>query len=304
MGQSLTSCRVMMAQYSLTWELFSQNFKGLLQNTSFQNFDLPEPFDDQYRDVTLVSNDYVSFKANKLVLSACSPILKTLLEENQNQSGSQCLVLAGLNHQDLESILNFVYHGELLVRDTHKKDEIKGWFQTLGFGNNVDYGEQSKFDQAQKIDKNIKKEVIEKALKKHVNTNNEIIKPQIKQSISSNHTRQNKNNFVKNIPPLKHVKTEQKQAAEESTMNATFLCDKCDHISTSNSSLEQHIEDAHDGEGLQYQCTKCEFEGTSRRNLVSHTRMTHEGMTFRCARCDYTTKWRGNYMRHNKEHGN
>merc|ERR1712029_789802 len=267
MGQSLTSCRVMMAQYSLTWELFSQNFKGLLQNTSFQNFDLPEPFDDQYRDVTLVSNDHVSFKANKLVLSACSPILRTLLEENQNQSGSQCLVLAGLNHQDLESILNFVYHGELLVRDTHKKDEIKGWFQTLGFGNNVDYGEQSKFDQAQKIDKNIKKEVIEKAL-------------------------------------LKHVKTEQKQAAEESTMNATFLCDKCDHISTSNSSLEQHIEDAHDGEGLQYQCTKCEFEGTSRRNLVSHTRMTHEGMTFRCARCDYTTKWRGNYMRHNKEHGN
>merc|ERR1719342_1882232 len=33
----------MMAQYSLTWELFSQNFKGLLQNTSFQNFDLPKP---------------------------------------------------------------------------------------------------------------------------------------------------------------------------------------------------------------------------------------------------------------------
>ena len=108
--QSLTSCRVMMAQYSLTWELFSQNFKGLLQNTSFQNFDLPEPFDDQYRDVTLVSNDYVSFKANKLVLSACSPVFQSIITDLPQKEDST--TLRGILSQEMKSILQFMYLGQ------------------------------------------------------------------------------------------------------------------------------------------------------------------------------------------------
>jgi len=286
-----------MSQYSVKWELFSENFQGLLQNASFLNDDLPQPFDDQYRDVTLVSDDKFSFKANKLVLSACSPILRTLLEENQN--GGHCLVLAGIDHQELESILNFVYHGELRIKESKKKDDLKGWFETLGFGENITE------DQGSAPVKKIKEEVeVLKDFKNHVKTNHEILKPKINPSTNSKPSVQNKIRYVKKIPPPAVVKTEPNKPAEETTSMGTFLCDKCDHISTSNSSLEQHIEDAHDGEGLSYQCTKCEFEGTSRRNLVAHTRMTHEGMTFRCARCDYTTKWRGNYMRHNKEHGN
>ena len=38
--------------------------------------------DKQYADVTLVSDDQKQFKAHKIVLSACSPVLKTMLLEN------------------------------------------------------------------------------------------------------------------------------------------------------------------------------------------------------------------------------
>merc|ERR1719318_693537 len=63
-----------------------------------------------YTDVTLVSDDQIQFQAHKFVLSACSPILKNLLLNNPHSR--PLIYLRSIKHQELESILQFIYLGE------------------------------------------------------------------------------------------------------------------------------------------------------------------------------------------------
>ena len=66
-----------------------------------------------FADVILVSDDEIQINAHKLVLSACSPVLKELLLENPQSQ--PLLYLSGVKHKQLESILQFMYSGEVIV---------------------------------------------------------------------------------------------------------------------------------------------------------------------------------------------
>ena len=76
----------------------------------------------RYFDVTLVSNDYFHFKAHKFILSACSTVLKNKLERN---SGDTSIHLEGIQHEELESILQFMYLGETAFYLERKDDFLK-----------------------------------------------------------------------------------------------------------------------------------------------------------------------------------
>ena len=60
-------------------------------------------------DVTLVCDDKQQFKAHKLVLSACSSVFKSII--NDLPEKSSVIYLKGINHQEMESILEFMYLG-------------------------------------------------------------------------------------------------------------------------------------------------------------------------------------------------
>ena len=81
-----------------TFCLSAKSFQSLLQTT------LKELLTENiFADVTLVSDDHIQIPAHKLVLSACSPILKNLLLNNP-QSHS-LIYLQGVKQQELRSIL-------------------------------------------------------------------------------------------------------------------------------------------------------------------------------------------------------
>ena len=88
--------------YSLTWEFFGSSLSSSLSH-AFIN---PE-----YSDVTLVSDDKIQFQAHKFVLSACSTVMKNIL--NNNPHPSPLIFLRGVKHQLLRSILQFIYLGEV-----------------------------------------------------------------------------------------------------------------------------------------------------------------------------------------------
>jgi len=67
-------------------------------------------------DVTLISDDGVSFQAHKVILASQSEKLKTILSEFE--SSQFCLFLAGLASQELSSLLAFIYSGEARVSQT------------------------------------------------------------------------------------------------------------------------------------------------------------------------------------------
>ena len=52
-------------------------------------------------------------QAHKLILSACSPFFRSILKQNPHQH--PLLYLKGVDFTDLQSVLNFMYHGEVNV---------------------------------------------------------------------------------------------------------------------------------------------------------------------------------------------
>merc|ERR1712202_55982 len=51
--------------------------------------------------------------AHKVILSACSPFFRQILKRNRHQH--PLLYLKGVKYTDLQSVLNFMYHGEVNV---------------------------------------------------------------------------------------------------------------------------------------------------------------------------------------------
>ena len=87
--------------FTLKWKEFIPNFSSGLSQVFTEN---------SYSDVTLVSDDKIPFQAHKCVLSASSPVLKTILLDNPQSH--PLIYLRGVKHQELESILQFIYLGE------------------------------------------------------------------------------------------------------------------------------------------------------------------------------------------------
>ena len=90
-------------QFCLRWNDFQTNmvasFKHLRDEKSFC-------------DVTLAC-DGQSTKAHKMILSACSPYFKALLEENPAKH--PIIILKDVPFQHLTAILEFMYAGEVNV---------------------------------------------------------------------------------------------------------------------------------------------------------------------------------------------
>jgi len=68
--------------------------------------------DKDFFDVTLACDDE-QIQAHKVILSACSPFFRNVLRRNPHQH--PLLYLKGVKYTDLQSVLNFMYHGEVNV---------------------------------------------------------------------------------------------------------------------------------------------------------------------------------------------
>jgi len=92
-----------MEKFCLKWNDYQSNIGHAFN-------DLREEKD--FFDVTLACEDN-QIEAHKVVLSACSPFFKSILKRNPHQH--PLLYLKGVNSQDLGSLLNFMYQGQVNV---------------------------------------------------------------------------------------------------------------------------------------------------------------------------------------------
>ena len=72
-----------------------------------------------FTDVTFVCDDQTQFKAHKLVLSACSPLFRSILSGNTH---SQFIYLRGIAKEEMESVLQFMYLGEATFHEERMKE--------------------------------------------------------------------------------------------------------------------------------------------------------------------------------------
>ena len=64
-------------KYSLTWHSYSDHLKNMMKELMM---------DEDYSDITLVSEDKKRMKANRNILSACSPVFREILKKEKNSS--------------------------------------------------------------------------------------------------------------------------------------------------------------------------------------------------------------------------
>jgi len=98
--------------------------------------------DKDFFDVTLACDDE-QISAHKVILSACSPFFRNILRRNPHQH--PLLYLKGVKYTDLQSVLNFMYHGEVNVAQEELNSflavaedlRVKGLTQNQGGGGSV-----------------------------------------------------------------------------------------------------------------------------------------------------------------------
>ena len=90
-------------KFCLRWNDFESNI-----STAFREL----RDDKDFFDVTLACNGE-QIQAHKVILSACSPFFRNILRRNPHQH--PLLYLKGVKYTDLQSVLNFMYHGEVNV---------------------------------------------------------------------------------------------------------------------------------------------------------------------------------------------
>ena len=94
--------------YNLKWEKFGENIAQSYKQLRLQ---------DDFHDVTLVSDDLQKVSAHKLVLSACSQYFKTILTDSKHQHPMLCL--DGIDSQQLNNVLDYIYNGEIEISHEH-----------------------------------------------------------------------------------------------------------------------------------------------------------------------------------------
>ena len=67
----------------------------------------------KYQDVTLICDDHTQLKAHKAVLSAFSPVFRSIL--GSHQQIHPIIFLRGIQYLEMELILKFMYFGETTV---------------------------------------------------------------------------------------------------------------------------------------------------------------------------------------------
>jgi len=90
-------------KFCLRWNDFENNI-----STSFREL----RDDKDFFDVTLACDDN-QLQAHKVILSACSPFFRSILKKNPHQH--PLLYLKGVKYENILSVLNFMYHGEVNI---------------------------------------------------------------------------------------------------------------------------------------------------------------------------------------------
>ena len=90
-------------KFCLRWNDFETNISNAFRELRH---------DQDFFDITIACEDD-QVKAHKVILSACSPLLRDLLRRNPHQH--PLLYFRGVRQTEMKNVLNFMYHGEVNV---------------------------------------------------------------------------------------------------------------------------------------------------------------------------------------------
>ena len=238
---------------SLLWEDFqshvSSSFQDLCSTKSFSN-------------VTLVSDDQTQFQAHKSVLSACSPVLKSIFLSNPDTHS--LIYLTGVQQQVLQSILEFMYIGEATVSQNYIREFMKVSKRLLL--EDVGNIEQIKTDPNHKDVDGVHHD--KKETNSVVNTIDEFLNLNNKRYDQMNSGYPLVLGSLTDTDPEIFVVDEGEQNSR--TMQNVweskgYFCNQCEYRSTNQMSLKAHKQSKHDS--VIYTGNECEYQTSNKYSL-------------------------------------
>ena len=213
--------------YSLKWHTYSDHLKTMMKDLMMN---------EDFSDVTLVTEDKKQIKANINILSSCSPVFKDTLK--REKYSSPIMYLRGIQYSEMESIMQFIYLGEATVCE-ERLDELLAVAKSLEIKQLYNAGSET-YEQD------------DEPLPDDPGTSGEQMK---KENITTG-----------NIPDLPEQSTEERSSSK-------YECEQCDKIYTTRAGLDLHKKSFH--EGLKYTCDECDYQASQQSNLKVHIRNKH-----------------------------
>ena len=270
-------------KYTLSWHSYTAHLKRMMKELMMN---------EDYSDVTLVTEDKKHIKANINILSACSPVFRDILKKEN--VASTIIYLRGIQFSEMESIMHYVYIGEATFHEERMNEflsvakllEIKELCNTETDTKYEPEEELKQYDpitlmEGQKIEPDNLKIPAQKQQRGVVSENNKYVCEQCPKTYSS-----------------RGALHSHKKSAHEGVM---YPCDKCDYQATQKCDLTRHIKSKH--EGVKYACDQCDYQTGYQVGLDLHIQSKHEGVAVAYDQCDYQSTKHSNLIRHiNNKH--
>jgi len=257
----------MSKKLNFLWDSFQEHSKVMLQNMMSSKFS----------DVTLVCEDRKKIPAHRNILSACSPVLKDILEDiDLSELKHPIIYLKGIKYQEMKSILHFSYMGQVDVLP-----ERVGCFLSSAKSLEIE-GLNTENDPFEEQTTN--------ATDAKNDTDQEC---SIKEDI---HEDSNKDNdmdvgyyeFVSILDDnLDQSKEKDRSKCRSSKDGARFNCEQCNRSYYNRRSLWLHRKNIHGG--TQYSCDECDFKTGKAMYLRDHMHTMH-GTSYRIKFDNYSTQ--------------
>ena len=285
--------------------------------------------DTDFSDVTLASEDGCQLTAHKVILAACSPLFKRLLQKNPNSH--PLLYLMGVQSSQLQQILSYIYLGQCdLTQEqlpafmaTCKQLEIEGLTGVLtGQGTGVLRGQGKEVltgqgtgvltGQGTGVLRGVLKERSEGELSGEKSQRQEKLPLAIEQcgvplkaeelrgALESVRMDQDEDEdmletsldeiFQDKVPGVNNTRS---IIANQPNL---LQCQFCEYRAAKNSFIKYHLENVH--KGVKYDCTNCDYKSGDKGNLKKHMESIHLGITYTCEICKFVANSKSLLKRH------
>ena len=253
--------------------------------------------DQDFLDVTLAFDDDEQIKANKFMLSICSPFFRRILKRNIHSH--PLLYLRGIKSANMRKMLDFIYHGEVHISESElscfltnaKELELKGLTEKLPIEESTQTSHNKPFRFS---DNSMKVADAQNKLR-----TNYILKPKNEPQINFSNT--DVEHFANDEqsacvtimddvdeilsydnPEISYDATSYAEEDESFTKSyidnnmlvdhGMFVCKECGKAFSRKQVLENHIEIHMDNS---YQCSICQKPFKTRNSLKSHLSQRH-----------------------------
>ena len=227
-------------KYTLHWHSYSDHLREALNEMMISS---------EFADVTLVTDDKQQIRAHRNILSACSPVFKSILQID-SKNANPVIYLRGIQHSEMESIMQFIYLGEARFYEERMNEFIKVSkdLEIKDLSTGIEMNDQA--EDRSNEDNNLPEN----------NYADEEVSDNPAQTFDQTKTA---TRIITNNAAIKKL---------SSTDGGKYTCNHCDYQAGNQSHLTTHIQSQH--EGVKYACNQCDYHG-SKDALRMHLKIKH-----------------------------